>query len=86
MSEPMDRELPDKVIEVIKKRHKIEAIKLLREEWGLSLEEAKDCVDDYINGNKGLPPVRSRISETGLVRFIMIILTLIVLAAAYYYL
>ncbi len=86
MSEPMGRELPDKVIEAIKRRHKIEAIKLLREEWNIDLKEAKDCVDDYISENKGLPPVRSRSSETGLVRFVLIILTLIILAAVYYYL
>ena len=86
MSEPMDRELPEKVIEAIERRHKIEAIKLLREEWNIDLKEAKDCVDDYISENKELPPVRSRSSETGLVRFVVIILTLIILAAVYYYL
>ena len=84
MNEPLERKLPDKVIDAINRRHKIEAIKLLREEWNIDLKEAKDCVDDYINENKELPPVRSRSSETGLVRFVVIILTLGILAAVYY--
>jgi len=86
MNEPIDKNLPDKVIEAINRSRKIEAIKLLREEWNIDLKEAKDCVDNYISENKELPPVRSRNSETGLVRFVMIILILIILAAAYYYL
>ena len=84
MNEPLERKLPDKVIDAINRRHKIEAIKLLREEWNIDLKEAKDCVDDYINENKELPPVRSRSSETGLVRFVVFILTLVILAAVYY--
>ena len=84
MNEPLERKLPDKVIDAINRRHKIEAIKLLREEWNVDLKEAKDCVDEYINENVELLPVRSRSSETGLVRFVVIILTLGILAAVYY--
>jgi hypothetical protein len=84
MNQPLEKKLPDKVIDAINRRHKIEAIKLLRKEWNIDLKEAKDYIDEYINGTLQLPPVRSRSSETGLDRFFVIIITLIILAAVYY--
>lgn len=40
-------ELPDQVIEALARRQKIEAIKLLREETGMGLAEAKAAVEVY---------------------------------------
>lgn len=37
--------LPDKVVDALKRGNKIEAIKLLREQAGIGLKEAKDAVD-----------------------------------------
>ena len=37
--------LPDKVVEALKRGNKIEAIKLLREQTGVGLKEAKEAVD-----------------------------------------
>ena len=34
--------LPDKVVEALKRGNKVEAIKLLREQTGVGLKEAKD--------------------------------------------
>jgi ribosomal protein L7/L12 len=42
--------IPDAAMAAIKRGHTIEAIKLIREQTGLGLKEAKDLVDSYIAG------------------------------------
>ena len=54
------RELPATAIEALKKGRKIEAIKILRQEWGLGLKEAKDAVDAYVAAR---PAVASQLQE-----------------------
>ena len=46
-----DAELPDSVIELIHANRKIDAIKLLREQRGLGLKEAKHAVEVYARNN-----------------------------------
>lgn len=41
--------LPDNVLEALRGRQKIKAIRLLREQHGISLKEAKDIVDQYLS-------------------------------------
>jgi len=42
--------IPDAAIAAIKSGHTVEAIKLIREQTGLGLKEAKDLVDSYLAG------------------------------------
>ena len=48
-----DLEISDQVIAAIDAGHKIEAIKVLREETGLGLSEAKDVVDSLARAKRG---------------------------------
>lgn len=48
-----DLEISDRVIAAIDAGHKIEAIKILREETGLGLSEAKDAVDSLARAKRG---------------------------------
>jgi ribosomal protein L7/L12 len=54
------REFPAAAIDALTKGHKIEAIKILRQEWGLDLKEAKDTVDTYV---KARPDLASEFKE-----------------------
>lgn len=86
MAELVRREMPVEVVAALQRRRKIQAIKLLRQAWGLELKEAKQYIDNYMDENGELSPVRSSASETGVVRFFLVIVTLIMLAIAYKYL
>ena len=86
MADPIKKEMPAAVVDALERRRKIEAIKLLRQEWGLELKEAKEYVEEYMDKNAELLRVRSSVSETGVVRFFLVILTLILLGIAYRYL
>ena len=44
-------DLPNNVLEALRGRQKIKAIKLLREQRGIGLKEAKDIVDQYLTDN-----------------------------------
>ena len=48
------RDLPSHVKDAVHANRKIDAIKLLREEWDLELKEAKDLVDAYMRDNRHL--------------------------------
>jgi ribosomal protein L7/L12 len=54
------REFPTAATDALAKGHKIEAIKILRQEWGLGLKEAKDTVDTYV---KARPNLASQFQE-----------------------
>ena len=73
------RELPAAAIEALTKGHKIEAIKIVRQEWGLGLKEAKDAVDAYV---KTRPDLASQFQEAGNNRlwlWLLVVLTAILL-------
>jgi DNA-binding transcriptional MerR regulator len=63
----MGQPLPGVVVEALKRGQKIEAIRLMREQTGLGLKEAKDAVDGYEVAHRdplsGLSP--GQVSETG---------------------
>jgi hypothetical protein len=42
------REPPAAALDALTKGHKIEAIKIVRQQWGIGLKEAKDAVDGYV--------------------------------------
>lgn len=50
----MAPELPAAAIDALTQGHKIEAIKILRQERGLGLKEAKDVVDTYVEARPEL--------------------------------
>ena len=52
VSSPSVAPLPTSVLEVLQRGSKVEAIKLLREQTGLGLGEAKDWVDAFPQGSR----------------------------------
>ncbi len=42
------RELPAAAVAALTNGRKIEAIKIVRQEWGLGLKQAKDAVESYV--------------------------------------
>ena len=48
------QQLPTAAIEALTRGHKIDAIKILRQESGLGLREAKDAVDSYVQSRPEL--------------------------------
>ena len=78
-------ELPDDVLQLLHANRKIDAIKLLRTHHRLDLKEAKDVVDAYMAKNPQLIRRSSPASETGVSRFIFILIIIAVLYALYRY-
>jgi len=72
------RELPTAAIAAPTKGHKIEAIKIVRQEWSIGLKEAKDAVETYV---KTRPDLTSQFQEAGnrLWLWLLILLTAILL-------
>ncbi len=81
-----EKELPADVIDAIKQRHKIKAIKLLRMAWNIDLKEAKTRVDQNITENEDVFPADHNKTETGLGRFALIVISIILIAFAINYL
>ena len=46
---PNQRTLPPQAVQAISQGRAIEAIKIVRQEWGVGLKEAKDAVDDFVS-------------------------------------
>jgi len=73
------REFPAAAIEARTKGHKIEATKIVRQEWSLGLQEAKDAVETYV---KTRPDLTSQFQEAGNNRlwlWLLVVLTAILL-------
>jgi hypothetical protein len=81
-------ELAPEIVTAVNAGRKLEAIKLLREEYGMGLVEAKDVVDELMEadvgaGNSAVPaPMRM---ETGVGRLIGIV-TVAAAVAAFFWL
>ena len=60
-----DLEISDDVIAAVDAGRKIEAIKILRDETGLGLKEAKDAVDRLARSRKGESGVTTSMQEEG---------------------
>ncbi len=78
-----DMQISDRVLDAIDQGRKVEAIKILREETGLGLKEAKEIVDSI--DNKRHPERASLPVEGGAGGMIKLIVTIIVLIAAYFF-
>jgi Ribosomal protein L7/L12 C-terminal domain len=82
-----DLNVSDDVIAAVDAGHKIEAIKILREETGLGLAEAKDVVDRLARSRKGEPVEAARMPEEGgaggLIK--MVVLIAVILGVYFYF-
>lgn len=79
-------EISDQVISAIDAGHKIEAIKILREETGLGLKDAKDVVDSIARekrGESGGAP--GMVEEGGAGGMIKMIVVIAVVLGVYFY-
>ena len=81
-----DPELPEEVITAIRAKRKIEAIKLLREHWGLDLKEAKQAVDAYERRHPEEVAMQPLQVESGLGRLLLVALVLFAMYLAYSFL
>lgn len=81
-----EHQLPGDVIAAIERGHKIEAIKLLREETGLGLANAKVLVDRAARTHGPKKPIPSFADQpqgiSGLIKSLALVL---MLAAAWYF-
>ncbi len=76
----------DEIIAAVDSGRKIEAIKRLREETGLSLKEAKDAIDALSVERQVDPVIAAAMSEEGgAVGLIKLLVIVAVIVAAYYY-
>lgn len=81
-----DLEISDQVIEAVDAGHKIEAIKILREEAGLGLKEAKDVVDSLARATRGESDGNSgMVEEGGAGGMIKMIIVIAVVLGVYFY-
>ena len=82
-----DFNISDDVISAVDANRKIEAIRILREETGLGLKEAKDTVDRLARSRKGEPGRTAAMPEeggaSGMIR--MVVLIAIILVIYFYF-
>jgi len=76
MTEEKGRDLPSSVVSALSQGKKIEAIKLLREAYGIGLKEAKDLVDEYEESRPELSmglADSQRVSTRGIFNWIVVL-------------
>ena len=78
------REFSVAAIDALTKGHKIEAIKIIRQEWGIDLKEAKDTVDAYVKSRPDLASQFQEASDTGKKRLWLWLLVLLAAILLYY--
>jgi len=82
-----DTNISDDVVAAVDAGRKIEAIKILREESGLGLKEAKDVVDSLTRSRRGEPGRTAALPEEGgaggMIK--LVVLIAIILGAYFYY-
>ena len=82
-----DLEISDQVIAAVDAGRKIEAIKILREETGLGLKEAKDVVDSLARAKRGesgeTPGMTEEGGAGGMIKMIVVIA--VVLGVYFYF-
>lgn len=82
-----DAEVSDAVIAAVDSGQKIEAIKILREESGLGLAEAKQVVDALARARKKEAPASGAgmVEEGGAGGMIRMVIAIIVILGVYFY-
>lgn len=76
--------MPVAVIEAIKSGNKIKAIKLLRQEKGLSLKDAKEAVEVYVDNNADIKDAfnanqSSGFSQQSVIQMALLVIVLFVI-------
>ena len=79
------RPLPGGAIAALSAGNKIEAIKIVRQEWGVDLKSAKDAVDAYIATQPGLAATMQEASSNRQHGCFLWVLVLAAIAVAVYY-
>ena len=80
-------QLPVAALAALRQGNKIEAIKLIREQQGIGLKEAKDRVDDYLNSQPARQSsVASAQSEAKRRSLLWLALIVAISLLAYYFL
>jgi hypothetical protein len=78
-----ERSLPAAAIAAVTKGNKIEAIKIVRQEWGTDLKDSKDAVDAYL---KSRPDIIAASQQAGArAKAWLWLVLLVALAIAFYY-
>lgn len=81
---PADRALPTSATVALAAGRKLDAIKIVRSEWGIDLKEAREAVDSYINSQPGLAEsMRSSTASGG--RILLWIVIAAAIVAVYYW-
>lgn len=79
--------LPPAAVEALRKGKTIEAIKILRQEHGLELRDAKQAVDQYVRANPALEQsLRAAQAEANRGCVVWVLGMLALAAAGYYFL
>ena len=77
--------LSESVVAAIQQGRKIEAIKLLREEAGLGLKDAKHAVEAYERRHPSMASLAQPSAESSFGRFVVVALLVAAAVAAYLY-
>ena len=82
-----DVEVSDAVVAAVDAGNKIEAIKILREETGLGLAEAKDVVDALDKARRGDSPSQARgmAEEGGAGGLLKMVIAIVIILGVYFY-
>lgn len=75
-----ERDLPANVVDALRRGHKIEAIKLLREAEGLDLKAAKERVERHAVNHPGSTPTHRANSFN----FVPLVVAAVIAALTYY--
>lgn len=84
----LDNAFSDDVIAAVDNGRKIQAIKILREETGLGLKEAKDAIDALARERRGEPDIGASMTEEGgaggLIKLLVVIAALLAVYAYFF--
>ena len=79
------RPFPPAAIAALSSGNKIEAIKIVRQEWGVDLKDAKDAVEAYIKTQPGLAATMQEAAASSKRGCVTWLLVLALLGVAVYY-
>ena len=84
MSDPDHSELPTEAVLAAQSGRKVRAVKILREQTGMGLTEAKSVVDRIVHEHRrAAPRMKAGREDSGLLRLIAVVLVLGAVAAAF---
>jgi hypothetical protein len=80
----ISRPFPPAAIAALGNGNKIEAIKIVREAWGVDLKDAKDAVEAYVKTQPALAATMQEASASSQRGFVKLILVLALIGIAVY--